>query len=489
MNTNVVFLPEYTYSQLTDCVAMKLDYFKKLFNADNIWEGLPELCRRIEEEPRNISTIILEAKKNNGVAIGGSSVTWCHTKLTRIYILLYYKHRDADIYKVLVFPELLRNMGIYSEEQILNKINREIDKIIELDKMVEDIQNRKKDEPLFAFKNFNGAQRDRLFDEYSEEKLFREIIGFIKALNEEYGTHHDVVTVWYNAKQVVKALSEVRRPELYIERVATALVHGQMYNGYEGSQIILICVYAMIRSAKGNAHFAKFIEKMESYSSDVCTDMEVIRCYINKMKKWCESEPLPFDDYDYIGEYNTLHQTFTSADIERIKKQIIAQCEGNRQSLVNTIEEQKSLLGTKDIEIKRLKYEYSELEKTIKSDTDSVEHLDHFEQLGIDERIIFFCSALRADITGGDVNQTQLANFIVKQTGDKLESVRPRIGKIAKMQKSNHFTDEVKQAAKNVIDSLNKCFKKNPNLEVVHLNKTTSDIIDDIEEVFKLSEG
>ena len=487
MTKSIANLHQYTFDQLADRVAFKVDFFNNLFRSDNIWEGITEQCEKIEKEPRNVSSVILEAKKSKGIAIGGSSVTWYHTKLTRIYILLYYLHRDEKIYNVLVFPELLRNMGLYSTEQILNtKINQEIDKIIDLDKMVEEVRAEKKKEvkPVFAYVSNSRNEQDRLYIEYNEEKLFRDMAGIIRGLSEKYDTNLDEANVWYNAKIVVHTLRDVNRPELLIRRAVTALVAGQIYSPFYGSQIILICAYAMIRASKDNNHFTNFIQEMERQSIDVDTDLDVIRDSVIDVKQWI-TENLPFDDYDYIGEQASQNDTFTSADIERIRKQIIEQEKEESNKLQKRVEELETLLKEKDLTIKDLNNENSQWREKMNSDIG--EPLEEIEQLGIDERIIFYSSALRINITDNEINQTQLANFIATQTGCKQTSVRPRIGKIATMQKSNRFTPEIRQAAKNVIDSLNKCFQKNSNIEEVHLNDTILDIIDDIEKVYQLS--
>lgn len=487
MTKSIANLHQYTFDQLADRVAFKVDFFNNLFRSDNIWEGITEQCEKIEKEPRNVSSVILEAKKSKGIAIGGSSVTWYHTKLTRIYILLYYLHRDEKIYNVLVFPELLRNMGLYSTEQILNtKINQEIDKIIDLDKMVEEVRAEKKKEvkPVFAYVSNSRNEQDRLYIEYNEEKLFRDMAGIIRGLSEKYDTNLDEANVWYNAKIVVHTLRDVNRPELLIRRAVTALVAGQIYSPFYGSQIILICAYAMIRASKDNNHFTNFIQEMERQSIDVDTDLDVIRDSVIDVKQWI-TENLPFDDYDYIGEQASQNDTFTSADIERIRKQIIEQEKEESNKLQKRVEELETLLKEKDLTIKDLNNENSQWREKMNSDIG--EPLEEIEQLGIDERIIFYSSALRINITDNEINQTQLANFIATQTGCKQTSVRPRIGKIATMQKSNRFTPEIRQAAKNIIDSLNKCFQKNSNIEEVHLNDTILDIIDDIEKVYQLS--
>ena len=319
MNNNFEYLPKYTLNQLADRVAMKVDYFNRLYKPDNIWNGIIESCQAIEEEPRNVSTVIVDMKKENEIAVSGTSIKKYHCKLTCVYILLYYRYRDDDMYKALVFPYLIQNMGVYSGNQIINsKINQEIDKIIELDKLVEEKKKSQTSKPLFAFHGLNGNNADKLFDEYSDERLFREMKGLIEALNNDYFTRLDTVVVWYNAKLTLQSLQQVKRPELFIERVATALVHGQINNGYSGSQIILICVYAMVRS-KDNLHFKNFITEMEDMAIGHL-DMEVIHQNIINFKDWID-KCNPYDSYDYFGLSIPEITTFTKADIERMMQE------------------------------------------------------------------------------------------------------------------------------------------------------------------------
>ena len=316
MNNNFEYLPKYTLNQLADRVAMKVDYFNRLYKPDNIWNGIIESCQTIEEEPRNVSTVIVDMKKENEIAVSGTSIKKYHCKLTCVYILLYYRYRDDDMYKALVFPYLIQNMGVYSGNQIINdKINLEIDKIIELDKLVEEKQKSQKTKPLFAFHGLNGNNADKLFDEYSDERLFREMKDIIEILNNDYYTRLDTVVIWYNAKLTLQSLQQVKRPEFFIERVATALVHGQINNGYSGSQIILICVYAMVRS-KDNPHFKNFITEMEDMAIGH-NDMEVIHQNIIRFKDWLDNSK-PYDSYDYFGFPIPEKNTFTTADIERM---------------------------------------------------------------------------------------------------------------------------------------------------------------------------
>lgn len=131
------YLPQYALNQLADRVAMKVDYISRLYKADKVWDNTIELCQRIEKEPRDVSTVIIELKKENGTAVSGTNIRWYHVRLTLIYILLYYRHNDIDAYKK-VFQQLVKNMGAYADDKILKtKIQQEIANIKEEDKLLE----------------------------------------------------------------------------------------------------------------------------------------------------------------------------------------------------------------------------------------------------------------------------------------------------------------------------------------------------------------
>ena len=132
------YLPQYALNQLADRVAMKVDYISRLYKADKVWDNTIEFCQRIEAEPRDVSTVIIEVKKDTGTAVSGTNIRWYHVRLTLIYILLYYRHNDIDAYKKKVFPQLVKNMGAYADDKILNtKIQQEIANIKEEDKLLE----------------------------------------------------------------------------------------------------------------------------------------------------------------------------------------------------------------------------------------------------------------------------------------------------------------------------------------------------------------
>lgn len=138
MNNSSEYLPKFTLDQLADRVAMKVDYINMLYKADKVWDSTIEQCLKIEDNPRNVSTVIIDAKKESGIAVGGTNIRWYHVRLTLIYIILYYKHPTDVPYWKPVFNQLIKNIGAYADDKILKKkIQQEIETIKEEDKIFE----------------------------------------------------------------------------------------------------------------------------------------------------------------------------------------------------------------------------------------------------------------------------------------------------------------------------------------------------------------
>ena len=321
----------------------------KIDSATPLWDGSIKMCQQIEDDQFAVDTVVMEAKKLNGLFNGVNTPRFYHAILCRVYIILYYLHHDDQLYQEIVFPRLKNNMGAYNDVH-LKTINEQIDKILAQEELMKKVQAEKKKDvkPIFTYVSHNENEQDHLYIEYSEEQLFRSMKGIIKGLSERYGTHQDEANVWYNAKKLIHTLRDVNRPELLIERAAIALATRKMYNEYEDSQIILISAYAMIRSSKDNTHFVPFIQKMESMAN-ADTDLYVIKNSIHAIKNWI-SENLPFDEYDYIGEQTSNSESYTSADIERIRNQIVEHEKVEREKLLKTIEDLES--SKKALELK-----------------------------------------------------------------------------------------------------------------------------------------
>ncbi len=154
---------------------------------------------------------------------------------------------------------------------------------------------------------------------------------------------------------------------------------------------------------------------------------------------------------------------------ERLKKQLAQQPE------VDWSETEAQSSAAQDY-IKELEDKNREL-TTFKEEMEDLSRISTEEKLAIDERAIFFSSAIGLDFDPKRTNQKQLSTMISTLSGDNPESIRGRISKMHKMEKNNHFSEEVLQAARNVKGLLEKVPQGNQPQKL-------KDIIDNIDLVF-----
>ena len=371
MNNSSDYLPQYTLAQLSEQVCMKLSYFKNKFKTENIWDGIIQQCQLIEKDPRNVNIVTAEASNHSEMYVKEASVRESHLILTRVYILLYYRHRDDSYF---LFHELVARMGFYSKRDYLKGIIRDgIDKIIEFDKQIEANKEkaRKNPKPLFAYVPHSGNESDYLYIEYNEEELFRYMSPVIKELSNRYDIHLDEADVWYNAKEVVHSLRDIKRPELMIERAASALIIGQIHNEHRGSQMILLSAYMMVRATSEHSHFDDFIKKMESYAQDDSPKWVVLQ-NIRPIKKWLD-ENLPLkEDYDYIGDAPS-KEVFTRSDVERLLteyREREKKAEETQEEKLRQLQEREQKLSNANTKNQELEKKVEELQKQASTSRD-----------------------------------------------------------------------------------------------------------------------
>lgn len=359
--SNPPIISQTRLDMLQERVCRPINYLSSRINsATPLWDGPIKMCQQIESDVFAVDSVVKELRKISGTFSDNSTYLY-QSVLCRVYILLYYRHSDDTLYKEIVFPRLRESMGVYNTQH-LNKINGQINTILEQEKLLKKVQKEKKKnvKPVFAYVEHDENELDRLYIEYNEELLFRSMSDVLKRLSDMFDAYLDEANAWFNAKRVVHALRDVNRPELLIGRAVAALETGHDYTEHEGSQIILLCVYMMIRASENNAHFALFIKKMESLSDEDDTDLDVIKQCINTIKQRMDSEQ-PYDGYDYIGEQTTKDDTFTSADIERMHKQFIEHEKREGEKLQKRIEKLES-------ENNGLKQQISALEEELKAE-------------------------------------------------------------------------------------------------------------------------
>lgn len=161
------------------------------------------------------------------------------------------------------------------------------------------------------------------------------------------------------------------------------------------------------------------------------------------------------------------------AENERLKPESAQQAAPDEASKVEELCVQ--LLAAQD-RIKELENENCKLSE-FKKTMEELSNMSAEGKLAIDERIIFFSSAVGLDFDPKRTNQTQLAKLISELSGDAPTSIRGRISKMNQMEKNSNFTDEVMQAARNVKGMLEKVPQGNQPQKL-------KDIIENIEAVF-----
>ena len=124
------------------------------------------------------------------------------------------------------------------------------------------------------------------------------------------------------------------------------------------------------------------------------------------------------------------------------------------------IREQDEKLQAKSKEFDAVKAENEQLKKDKEQLENSLAHskdlINEKEQKAANayEKIIFFATVLSVAYDDRFTNQTSLSNLICMVCGGRPSTYQPRISKLAKMADEGKYTDEVCNAAKNLIEKL-----------------------------------
>lgn len=484
------FLSQEKLDTLTNHVGRLFNNLNTNFNSGStIWTIPVRMALSIEANEESVNSVILEALKSNGYLNNNSAnPKYYHIILTRVYILVRYKHHNNDIYQKWVFQKLIADMGVYGTKDNLSKIDSKIEEIIAIDKMISK-KHQSIDKayiPTFAVPKFSKRQLDIFFSLFTQERLFREMQPILKALCDDNNIVPDLALVWYMGRDIVLKLSQVEHPEAYLDRILDNLSHEK---GVAASPIVdlyMIAAFSIMRTVTKDYHFQNAIKDIIRTANDLGSKHYLLRDNIVDVAKYVK-DLLPITDFDYTTEELPDITGEKNKDTEEPKEKLDALQTQLNDAQVQ-IAEQNHLLAEKDQEIANLR---KSLVQAVEKKDEQLYNdltLEASVELGIDEQIIFFSSALRLDIKDATKNQTRLAILICHMTGDyeakKRESIRPRINKIARMLNDQNLSEEVTQAAQNVIKYLTDCCKKNIADSEANLTDIIDGIISDIELVY-----
>lgn len=148
----------------------------------------------------------------------------------------------------------------------------------------------------------------------------------------------------------------------------------------------------------------------------------------------------------------------------------------------NALEPLNAELAASNDRVSELESENEEL-RAFKQEIEELTEMAPEKRLEIDERAIYFSTSLGLDFDPKRTNQKQLSLMISELSGDTPGSIRGRISKMHKMEKAQQFSDEILQAARNVIGYLEKVPRGNQtqkikemieNIDLVFLNAKNS---------------
>ena len=464
MDRKEEFLTKDILGNLSLRVAKELPCLSSL-NDSTIWDNPIEFCKRIEENVREIDNVILEVRKDNGYFQNNSGNPLIfQVMLARVYILLYYRHEDDELYKAMVFPVLQENMGIYSEKLLID-IQSKVKKVQDIDRLIAQSQQEKKQnsKPKYALIRLSSGEADEYFSEFCNEILFRELSAYLEDVRNKFFPRFDVASIWLTAKDVVSKLWQEKAPENFIDRLyhKLSMSDGTGYVENGAAEGVLLCGYAMMRTVTKSDHFHKaiaYIEEIPHSHNDydlLYDDMRSLREIMDHLSSSCT-------DYDYTGGDNQTTETFTKADVERILS------ESNEKYEKLKSDDSAIYASLKD-ENEQLKKDKKQLENSLVQNKNISDEIDQ-KAANAYEKIIFFATVLSVAYDDRFTNQTSLANLICMVCGGSPTTYQPRISKLAKMADEGKYTGEVCNAAKNLIEKL-KAIPKEGDKENPVVNK------------------
>ena len=142
-------------------------------------------------------------------------------------------------------------------------------------------------------------------------------------------------------------------------------------------------------------------------------------------------------------------------EVETLKTQV----RELKEQLEKQVEDKKELAAENEElrqENEQLKQRTTEAKTPVEIDNEDISELDDIERLGIDERIIFFSSALGVSLDPEYISQKKMSVLISKLSGDNSESIRTRIVALKKEEekvnkkKLDGYSQRTKEAANNV---------------------------------------
>ena len=300
-----LILPRALLDMLMQRVCLKVNYLYQGFNSPDVWEWESAMCRRIEHDVRSTSGVVLDTLKEYGPDV--MSKTCSHdVMLTRIYMLLYFRHGDAVLYKAIVYPALMQKIGEYAGRRYeingrTNAVRMRWDMMndpasVSAVMLPEGMLNSGRI-PSYYYPFLNHYQLYELLDAFNDESLFRALTPLmcpVIAALFEHDTDVFWVKIWNSAKYSVRHWR--KSPDYSIQMLRSEQIDLHIVRRY----LDHLCCYAM-RVSVGDEEGARVIMDHieENFVRKYYHAGMPSSTMVQRLKKLLEDDE-NFDGYDYI---------------------------------------------------------------------------------------------------------------------------------------------------------------------------------------------
>lgn len=263
--------------------------------------------------------------------------------------------------------------------------------------------------------------------------------------------------------------------------------HNMVIEYENNEQDLLVCnasdnlIIPLLWTAYIYANTRYIVEKDEDFknATSMLYDLMMEKSYYDK-EYTKELHPLKYSKEAIEMLANHIGRKYKELKKEQKEKAIKEKEEVEVSS--DAFEKLKAELAACNDRVSELESENEEL-RAFKQEIEELTEMAPEKRLGIDERAIYFSTSLGLDFDPKRTNQKQLSLMISELSGDTPDSIRGRISKMHKMEEDQQFSNEILQAARNVIGYLEKVPRGNQtqkikemieNIDLVFLNAKKS---------------
>ncbi|MBO6187231.1 MAG: hypothetical protein J6O23_01855 [Prevotella sp.] len=163
-DSDKTYLPQHILDQLSNRVCRRIEYLK-LLDFNKHWKEVALYAEEIDRKPDHLDSVILSCRgKHYTLFSHSTSPRWYNVKLTLTFILLYFQHRNDELYQKAIFPVLYDHMGYFGGGSTRTELIKLTDGVIEFNQLLNSQINKKTTAVAFC-----APEDQRRFNEIKEK--------------------------------------------------------------------------------------------------------------------------------------------------------------------------------------------------------------------------------------------------------------------------------------------------------------------------------